>query len=129
MRTQALAGVGLCLALAACGSAKREPGPPTKREFLAGANGICAESTTRGTRVARLGALRPPAGTDDLYARWLRAERDALEATKSLAHAGEKKTKLDPAVALAIAEGKIAGYARRMGATRCAQRTIGTMPP
>ena len=59
---------------------------------------------------------------------WLRAEEDALAAATSLTDPS-KKTEVDPAVALAIAEGKVTGYARRMGAETCAKRTIGTMPP
>jgi hypothetical protein len=72
--------------------------------------------------------VRPPKGAEDLYLHWLTAESDAVVAAASHPHPSTK-SKLDPAVALAIAEGKIAGYARRLGARTCAKRTIGTMPP
>ena len=128
MGKQAVVAVGLCLSLAGCGSGQREAPPPTKSAFRAQADGICAGAKTRSGRVAGLRALRPPAGDDQLYSRWLKAEADALAATTFLTDPS-KKTDVDPAVALAIAEGKVTGYARRMGAETCATRTIGTMPP
>ena len=96
--------------------------------FVASADAICAKATTRGGRLARLRALRAPASAVDLYAHWLTAEQDARSAAVALADPS-KKTELDPAVALAIAEGKITGYARRLGAETCASRATGTMPP
>ena len=128
MGKQAVVAVGFCLALAGCESGKREAPPPGKSAFRAQADGICAKAKTRSERVAGLRALRPPVGEEGLYSLWLKAEEDALAAATSLTDLS-KKTEVDPAVALAIAEGKVTGYARRMGAETCAKRTIGTMPP
>jgi hypothetical protein len=111
---------GVCLALAACGSGMRAAPPPTKAAFVARADRICARARTRSEVVAGLSALRAPAGYEGVYSRWLKAERDAR---------GAAKTPYDPQVVLAVAEGKIAGYARRLGAETCAKRAIGTMPP
>ena len=128
MGKQALAALGLCLVLGACGSADREPIRSTRAAFLAQANRVCRETTTRRERVAGLRALRPPRDADELYARWLRAEQDALAAATSLTGHSRKST-LDPEVAFAIAEGKIIGYARRLGAYACAKSAMGTIRP
>ncbi len=128
MRKRALA-VGVAVVLAAGCGEKHRAGPPlSQRSFVAAANRICAEATTHGSRVARLRALRPPASDGDLFAHWLSAEREARAAAEALAE-HTQPTELDPAVALAIAEGKVAGYAGRLGAATCAKRTTGTMPP
>jgi hypothetical protein len=118
----------VALALAGCSGAQPRKPQPTKAAFAAAADRICARATTRPGRLARLRALRPPAGGEDLYPHWLTAERDALEAAEMLAHP-PKKADVDPRVLLAIAEGKIAGYARRLGAERCALSAMGTIPP
>jgi hypothetical protein len=126
MIKHALVAVGLCLVLAGCGRGEREARPPTRSAFVADANRICATAKTRAERVAGLRALRAPAGDEALYARWLQAEEDEVAAAKP---AGDgSKAEGDPLVLLAIAEGKAAGYARRLGAETCAKRTIGTMP-
>ena len=126
MGKRALVAVGLCLVLAGCGSGQYELPPPTRSAFVADANRICATATTRAERVAGLRALRAPAGDEALYARWLRAEEDAVAAAKPAED--RLKDGGDPLVLLAIAEGKAAGYARRTGAETCAKRIIGTMP-
>ena len=98
----------------------------TARALAQAADTVCRQATTRSGLVARLRTLRPPRAEQDLYSHWLSAERDAL----ALATAKTKpKTTLDPRVILAIDEGKIAGYARRLGADTCASRAAGTLPP
>jgi hypothetical protein len=120
MGKQAFAAVGLCVALGGCGGGhSRVARAPTRAQFVARADNACAEATSRSELYAGLRVLRPPAGEEDVYARWLKAVQDTL---------GGEKPPADPGVTLAIAEGKVAGYARRMGAETCAKRTIGTMP-
>lgn len=73
--------------------------------------------------------LRPPLALKETYAQWLRAEADAVAAARAIA--GESKwaaENVDPQVALAIAQGKAAGYARRLGAEACSSRPAGRMP-
>jgi hypothetical protein len=95
--------------------------------FAAAADGVCSASRTRGTRLARLHGLVPPPAERDLFARWLNAEQDAFAAAKAIAKpTGDEKP--DPQVQLAIAEGKIAGYARRLGAVACTAAPPVTMP-
>jgi hypothetical protein len=101
---------------------------PTKAEFAAAADAICVHATTRSGRLARLHGLRAPSGTEDLYTHWLNAEQDALDAVKPRKRP-PKADEPDPAVVLAIAEGKIAGYARRLGAEACVRTATGTLPP
>jgi hypothetical protein len=127
MGKHALVAVGLCFVLAGCGSGGHEAPRPTRSAFVAEANRICAIAKTRGERVAGLRALRAPTGDETLYARWLQAEEDAVAAAKSAEDGSTAEG--DPLVLLAIAEGKVAGYARRTGAETCAKRTIGTMLP
>jgi hypothetical protein len=117
----------LVAVLAGCGGHERKP-PPSKAAFAKEADGICAKATTRSGRVARLRALRAPTGLEDLYSHWLRAERDALELAKPR-KAEPRPEDPDPAVSVAIAQGKIAGYARRLGAEGCAKGATGTLPP
>ena len=105
----------------------RKP-PLSRNAFIAQANRICARAKTRTGLLARLHALRPPEADKELYGRWLKAERDALEAEKP-PKVEPKEPLFDPAVARTVAAGKIAGYARRLGAATCAKRAIGTMPP
>jgi hypothetical protein len=63
----------------------------------------------------------------DLYRHWLSAERLAIDAGDVLA--GRKKAGAeDPLVELAVAQGKIAGYSRRLGAKMCAGAPGVTMP-
>lgn len=107
----------LCLVLAGCGGGKHQAPPPTAPAFAAAANRICARATTRSARLTLLRALRPPAGGEELYRRWLKAEEDALAAVKALASPSDAE--FDPLVPLVIAEGKAAGYARRLGAAAC----------
>jgi hypothetical protein len=122
----ALVAVGLCLALAGCGGGRHQAAP-SKATFLARADRICATAKTRAERLAGLRALRAPAGDESLYARWLQAEKDAAAPAKPPEESS--KIESDPLVLRAIANGKVTGYARRMGAETCAKRTIGTMPP
>jgi hypothetical protein len=123
----ALVALLVLLAVSGCGGSERKPAP-TRAAFVAATDAICTHATTRSGRVARLRALRAPSGTEDLYAHWLRAERDALEAVKPRKRP-PKPDEPDPAVALAIAEGKIAGYAGRLGAEACVRTATGTLPP
>jgi hypothetical protein len=125
------AGVALAvLVLAGCGqTAGSGSGSVVSRgEFITEANRVCRGDSTRAARVAALRRIRPPAAAKDLYDHWLAAERDALVAAKELeTPAGEVEG--DPLVPLVIAEGKIAGYARRLGAYECSKPQAGTMPP
>jgi hypothetical protein len=125
---QLLAAAAIVLLAAGCGGAHQATPSLSRSAFVSATDRICAEATTHGSRLARLRALRPPVADADLFAHWLTAERDARTAAKALAD-HTTSSKLDPDVALAIAEGKIAGYASRLGARTCAKRTIGTMPP
>ena len=127
MARLALALLVLALVAGCGGGTPRKP-PLSRSAFIAQANGICARAKTRTGLLARLHALRPPQAGKELYARWLKAERDALEAEKPLKFE-PKEPLFDPGVARTVAAGKIAGYARRLGATICAKRAIGTMPP
>jgi hypothetical protein len=125
------AAVGLAvLAVAGCGgTAGKRSGPMLSRnEFLARVNRVCRKASTHTDRLAGLGGIRSPAAIKDLYGHWLAAERDALAAAKELEHPAEE-SEGDPIVRLTIAEGKIAGYARRLGAHACDQPQAGTMQP
>jgi hypothetical protein len=98
------------------------------RELIVEANRVCRGASTRAARVAALVRIRPPAAAKDLYDHWLAAEREALAAAKKLEDpAGGSDA--DPLVPLTIAEGKIAGYARRLGANECSEPQAGTIPP
>ena len=88
------------------------------KAFRAEVSRICAEARTHEGRLARLRKLRPPLQAEDLYSRWLRAERDAIEAAKPQQETTTQPL-FDSRVPLAIAEGKIAGYARRLGVAAC----------
>jgi hypothetical protein len=113
-----LAVVVLSLALPACGGGRTHTPPLTGQAFRTEANRICARTHSHAARLASLRRLHPPAADQDLYAHWLKAERDAITATKP--PKGEPtKPVFDERTPLTIAEGKIAGYARRLGATRC----------
>jgi hypothetical protein len=124
-----LTAVVLASVAAGCGH-----GPGAQRKhyasaaaFAAAADGVCTASRTRGTRLARLHGLVPPPAERDLFARWLNAEQDALTAAKAVANpTGDERP--DPQVQLAIAEGKVAGYARRLGADACTAAQPVTMP-
>jgi hypothetical protein len=118
----------LAALLAGCGGGTARKPPLSKRALAAEADQICAHARTRTGRLARLRALRPPVEEEDLYAHWLKAEKDALQATKP-PHRKPEEPLFDPKVGETVAEGKIAGYARRLGAATCAKRTIATIPP
>jgi hypothetical protein len=111
------------LLLAACGGSghHRAAPPPTKAGFAAAANAVCRTAGTHRVRIAGLRKLRPPDDERDLYGHWLSAERLAVEAGDVIAHRA-KRQEVDPRVQLAVAEGKIAGYARRLGAVACTAR-------
>lgn len=127
MRRSVLAAVGIALVAAGCGGGQPRP-RLSHRAFVAAADRVCAQARTRTTRLAELRALRPPLADAGLYGHWLRAERDALQA--ATAHPDPStRGALEPSVLLAIADGKIAGYARRLGAAVCARRVAGTIPP
>jgi hypothetical protein len=113
-----LAGASV-LVLVGCGASHRAVGPPpTKTGFAAAADRVCGAAKTHRATIAGLRKLRPPDDERDLYGRWLSAERLAVEAGDVIAHRAKPKD-ADPRVQLAIAEGKIAGYARRLGAVAC----------
>ena len=130
VRTLLLAAAVVTL-LAGCGGSahgRRSP-PPTKAGFAAAADDVCRTAKTHRARIAGLRPLasRVPVAELDLYRRWLGAERLAVAAGDVLA--GRKKGgRMDPLVELAIARGKIAGYARRLGAGVCAVTPRVTMP-
>ena len=121
----------LAALLAGCGGSahvRRGP-PPTKAGFAAAADQVCRTAKTHRGRIAGLRPLAPkvPLTELDLYRHWLSAERLAVAAGDVLA--GRKKAgRMDPLVELAIARGKIAGYARRLGADVCAVTPRVTMP-
>jgi hypothetical protein len=98
----------------------------TKSAFRTEANRICTTAKTPSARLAGLRSLRPPARDEEVYARWLKAQRDAIAVTGPRYR---PVPNVDRIVALAIAQGEAVGYARRLGAEQCAKRTIGTMPP
>ncbi len=100
----------------------------TAAAFAAAADGVCIRSKTRGTRLAGLHGLVPPSPDRDLFDHWLRAEQSALKASKAIAHPPAKAPIVDPQVQLAVAQGKIAGYSRRLGARMCAGAPGVTMP-
>jgi hypothetical protein len=109
----------LSLVLAACGG--RHPGKPplSVRAFRVQANRICVTARSHLDRLTKLRRLHPPAADRDIYFHWLKAESDAVTAVKPLRHEPAKPL-FDSRVPVAIAEGKIVGYARRLGATKCA---------
>jgi hypothetical protein len=128
MARSAAALLVLAVLLAGCGGGGTRKPPLSQQAFVAKADGICARAKTRTGLLARLRALRPPRAYEDLYAHWLKAQKDAIEAEKPLRHEPNKPL-FDPDVAKIVAAGKIAGYARRLGARTCAKRATGTMPP
>ena len=90
----------------------------TAKAFRVQADAVCAETQTHQGRLAGLRKLRPPLPDADLFARWLTAEREAIDAAKPPKQPAVHP-RLDPYVGVTIAEGKISGYARRLGATGC----------
>jgi len=120
--------VALVLVVAACGGSRAHRGPPqTKAAFAAAASQVCREAKTHGARIAGLRKLRPPVVDQDLYFHLLNAEHLAVDALKRVGHPS-KEGEADPLVQLAIARGKIAGYARRLGADACVGAPAVTMP-
>jgi hypothetical protein len=79
---------------------------------------VCSHARSHAGRLAGLRKLHPPAADEDLYIHWLKAERDAIAAAKPPKHKPAEPL-FDARIPLTIAEGKIAGYARHLGATRC----------
>ena len=106
------------LLLASCGGGHKAKPRLTGKAFRVQADAVCAETKTHEERLARLRTLRPPAVDDDLYAGWLKAERDAIEAARPPKQPVTEPL-FDPHIPVTIAEGKIAGYARRLGAAAC----------
>jgi hypothetical protein len=103
---------------AGCGGDHARRPPLSASAFRTQADRICVETRTHAARLARLHKLRPPTVDKDLYAHWLMAEADAVAAAKP-PRQRPKKPPFDPGIALTVAEGKIAGYARRLGARAC----------
>jgi hypothetical protein len=128
-RKLAIVGIAALL-LAGCGGALhgRPSPPPTKAGFAAAADRVCRETTTHRGRLAGLRKLRPPADERDLYGHWLSAERLAIAANDVIIGRKEQEEKMDPLVQLSIAQGKIAGYAGRLGAHACRAAPGVTMP-
>jgi hypothetical protein len=131
VRGKLLLVAAFAVALAGCGgSAHVRRGPaPTKADFAAVADHVCRTTRTHRGRLAGLRKLaaRVPLDELDLYRRWLGAERLAVDADDVLS--GRKKKGIeDPLVELAVAQGKIAGYSRRLGARMCAGAPGVTMP-
>ena len=124
--------------LAGCGgSSTGGKRPVTHRELVARANSICKQARVNADpvmyRAAGLRRLRAPLADKDVYAHLVGAALDALAADRALAKAttqsggpGEKPLKL--VVPVVVAEGKIAGYARRLGAEQCIAPASGTLP-
>jgi hypothetical protein len=110
--------VGLAALVASCGGGHKASMRLTAKAFRAQADAVCAETQTHQGRLAGLRKLHPPLSYADLYARWLKAEREAIEAARPPKHPPVDPL-LDPYVGVTIAEGKISGYARRLGATGC----------
>jgi hypothetical protein len=113
--------VAVVALLAGCGGGShgRQTPPPTKAGFAAAADRVCRETKTHRGRLAGLRKLRPPADERDLFGHWLSAERLAIAANDVIAGRKKQEGKTDPLVQLAIAQGKIAGYAGRLGALAC----------
>jgi hypothetical protein len=130
-RKLAIAGSAAVVLLAGCGggSHSRPSPPPTKADFAAAADRVCLETKTHRARIAGLRKLRPPADERDLYERWLSAERLAVGAADVIEGRKQQQEKMDPLVQLAIARGKIAGYAGRLGARACRVAPGVTMSP
>jgi hypothetical protein len=130
MGTRSVAVALVALVVAGCGHNAAGGSRPvlSRSEFVAQANQACRDAPTRAARVAGLRRLRPPAAVKDLYSHWLAAEREAVAAEKELEHPTEQ-LKGDPRVPLAIAEGKITGYARRLVMHDCEEPSGGTRPP
>jgi hypothetical protein len=119
-RKLAIASTTLAL-LAGCGGGShgRPSPPPTKAGFAAAADRVCRETKTHRGRLAGLRKLRPPTAERDLYGHWLSAEQLAIAAGDVITGRKKPEGKTDPLVQLAIAQGKIAGYAGRLGALGC----------
>jgi hypothetical protein len=130
MGTRSVAVALAALVVAGCGHTAAGGSRPvlSRSEFVAQANQVCRDASTRTARIAGLGRIRPPAAARDLYNHWLAAEREALAAAKELEHPAEQ-LKGDPRVPLTIAEGKITGYARRLVMHDCEEPSGGTSPP
>ena len=127
LRTLPVAVVLVAL-VAACAGSRAHKGPPqTKASFAAAADQLCRQAKTHGARIAGLRKLRPPLVEQDLYFHLLNAEHLAADALKQLQHPSNEAEE-DPLVQLAIAHGKIAGYARRLGADACVTAPAVTMP-
>ncbi len=130
MRTRSAAVALAVLVLAGCGHTAGSGSRPvlSRSAFVAQANRVCGDASTRTARIAGLRRIRPPAAAKDLYDHWLEAERDALAAEKELENP-TGGSEGDPLVPLTIAEGKITGYAGRLGAHACEEPQAGTIPP
>jgi hypothetical protein len=117
----AIAGAAAAVLLAGCGDGSHggQTPPPTKAGFAAAADRVCRETRTHRGRLAGLRKLRPPLDERDLYGRWLSAERLAIDANDVITGRKEQEGKTDPLVQLAVAQGKITGYADRLGALAC----------
>jgi hypothetical protein len=113
--------VAVLAVLAGCGGGSHgaQSPPPTKASFAAAADRVCRQTRTHRGRLAGLRKLRPPLEERDLYGHWLSAERLAIAAGDVIAGRKKQEGKTDPQVQLAIAQGKIAGYAGRLGALAC----------
>ena len=124
--------------LAGCGS-KAGGGrrPVTHAELVARANSVCRQAGVSADpamyRAVGLRRLRAPLADKDLYAHLVGAAQDALAAERTLRKWKSSGRSGQPSLTLVVpvhvAEGKIAGYARRLGADQCIAPAAGTLPP
>lgn len=135
MRTRAAGLVLVVAALAGCGGNEggRSSRPLSHAELVERANAGCMEARGRAdAAAARLAALRrlhPPLADQDTFAHLLAAARKEVDARSTLAVAETPDERADATVSLAVAAGKLTGYARRLGAEECAERAAGTLRP
>jgi hypothetical protein len=132
------ATVAAVAVLAGCGSsAGGGRRPVTHSELVARANSVCKQARVNADpvmyRAVGLRRLRAPLADKDVYAHLVGAAQDALAADRALAKAKKAgdagETPLKLVVPVVVAEGKIAGYARRLGADECIAPAKGTLPP
>jgi hypothetical protein len=123
--------------LAGCGgSAGSGKRPVTHSELVARANSVCKQARVNADpvmyRAVGLRRLRAPLADKDVYAHLVGAAQEALAADRALAKAKKAgvtgETPLTLVVPVVVAEGLIAGYARRLGAEQCIEPAAGRLP-
>jgi hypothetical protein len=138
VRVIGVGATGMAVAvLAGCGSqAVGGKRPVTHAELIARANSVCRQARVDSDpvtyRALGLRRLRSPLADKDLYGHLVGAAQEALAAERAVADARKDgvggSVPIELVAPVAVAEGKIAGYARRLGADECA-RPLGTLPP